>query len=93
MCLAKVKQILKDRFQSAVTMEVVELQVGKKFIVTERKGATLNINLNMHWAPTQQNKSIRTRITDLSNKCKKLLTWQTANPAGFWPQNRPTQWV
>ena len=90
---AKVKQILKDRFQSSVTMEVVVLEVGKKFMVTERKGATLNINLIMHWAPTQQNKSIRTGITDLYNRCKKILTWQTANPAGFGPKSTPPQWI
>ena len=53
-------QILKDWFQSAAAMVVMELEVSKKFMVTERRGATMNTNLNMQWTPLHWSKSIRT---------------------------------
>ena len=42
----KVKQVLKDHFHSATAMEVVELEVGQKYMITETYGSTLKINLN-----------------------------------------------
>ena len=51
----KVKQVLKDHFHSAAAMQVVELKVGQKYMVTETYGSTLNINLNQHQTqPTTQ---------------------------------------
>ena len=47
----KVKQILKDHFHSAAAMQVVELEVGQKYMVTETYGSTLNTNLNQQWTP------------------------------------------
>ena len=49
--VAKVKLVLNNRFQSAAAMEVMEVEVSKKFMVTERWGATLNINLNVQQTP------------------------------------------
>ena len=52
----KVKQVLKDCFHSAAAMQVVELEVGQKYMVTETFGSTLNINLNQQQTqPTTQN--------------------------------------
>ena len=45
----KVKQVLKDCFHSAAGMQVVELEVGQKHMVTETYGSMLNINLNQQW--------------------------------------------
>ena len=45
----KVKQVLKDCFHSATAMQVVELEVGQKYMVTETYGSILNINLNQQW--------------------------------------------
>ena len=42
----KVKQVLKDCFHSAAAMQVVELEVGQKYMITETYGSTLNITLN-----------------------------------------------
>ena len=42
----KVKHILQDRFHSAVAMQVMELEVHQKYMVTETYGSALNINLN-----------------------------------------------
>ena len=42
----KVKQVLKDCFHSAAAMQVVELEVGQKYMITETYGSMLNINLN-----------------------------------------------
>ena len=47
----KVKHILKHRFHSTVAMQVMELEVGQKYMVTETYGSTLNINLNQQWIP------------------------------------------
>ena len=47
----KVKQILKDHFHSAAGMQVMELEVSQKHMVTETYGSTLNINLNQQWTP------------------------------------------
>ena len=47
----KVKQILKDCFHSAAAMQVMELEVGQKYMATETYGSTLNINLNQQWTP------------------------------------------
>ena len=47
----KVKQVLKDCFHSAVAMQVVELEVGQKYMVTETYGSMLNINLNQQQTP------------------------------------------
>ena len=49
--VTKVKQLLKDRFHSAVAMQVMELQVGQKYMITETYGSTLNINLNQQYTP------------------------------------------
>ena len=46
----KVKQVLKDYFHSAGAMQVVKLEVGQKYMVTETYGSMLNINLNQQWA-------------------------------------------
>ena len=56
--VAKVKQILKYRFQSAVAMKVVKLEVVKECMVMERRGAMLKIH-NRH--QLQWSTSIRTR--------------------------------
>ena len=42
----QVKQVSKDCFHSAAAMQVVELEAGQKFMVTETYGSMLNINLN-----------------------------------------------
>ena len=42
----KVKQVLKDCFHSAAAMQVVELEVGQKYMITETYGSTMNITLN-----------------------------------------------
>ena len=34
----KVKQVLKDHFHSAAAMQVVELEVGQKYMITEHMG-------------------------------------------------------
>ena len=47
----KVKQVLKDYFHSAAAMQVVELEVGQEYMVTETYGSMLNINLNQQWTP------------------------------------------
>ena len=47
----KVNQVLKDCFHSAAAMQVVELQVGQKYMVTETYGSTLNIKLNQQQTP------------------------------------------
>ena len=44
----KVKAILADRFAKAAAMEVVELVHGKQYMVIEKRGSTLNINLTAH---------------------------------------------
>ena len=44
----KVKAILADRFAKAAAMEVVELVHRKQYMVTEKRGSTLNINLTAH---------------------------------------------
>ena len=51
----KVKQVLKDYFHSAAAMQVVELEVGQKYMVTETYGSTLNNNLNQQytWTSTE----------------------------------------
>ena len=36
----KVKQALKDHFHSAAAMQVVELEVGQEYMVTETYGST-----------------------------------------------------
>ena len=49
------KQVLKDHFHSAAAMQVVELEVGQKYMVPETYGSMLNINLNWQWTqPTTQ---------------------------------------
>ena len=45
----KVKQVLKDNLHSAAAMQVVELDIGQKYMVTETYGSMLNINLNQQW--------------------------------------------
>ena len=40
----KVKQVLKECFHVAAAMQVVELEVGQKYIVTETYGSTINLN-------------------------------------------------
>ena len=47
----KVKQVLKDHFHSAAAMQVMELEVGQKYMVIKAYGSTLNINLNQQWTP------------------------------------------
>ena len=47
----KVKQILKDHFHSAAAMQLMELKVSQKYMVTETYGSTLNISLNQQWTP------------------------------------------
>ena len=42
----KVKQVLKGCFHSAAEVQVVELEVGQKYMVTETYGSMLNINHN-----------------------------------------------
>ena len=42
----KVKQVLKHCLYSAAAKQVVELEVGQKYMVNETYGFTLNINLN-----------------------------------------------
>ena len=49
--VAKVKQILKDGSHSAVAMQVMALEVGQKYMVTEAYGSTLNITLNPQLTP------------------------------------------
>ena len=51
----KVKHVLKDCFHSGAAMQVVELEVGQEYMVTEIYGSMLNINLNQQWTqPTTQ---------------------------------------
>ena len=51
-----VKHILKDRFHSAMAMQVMELEVSQKYMGTKPYVSTLNINLNQQMTPptTQQ---------------------------------------
>ena len=44
--VSKVQQVLKEHFHSAAAVQVVELEVGQKYVVTETYGLMLNINLN-----------------------------------------------
>ena len=48
----KVKQVLKDQFHSAAAMQVVELEVGQKYMVTEMYASMLNISLNQQQTQT-----------------------------------------
>ena len=45
----KVKQILKDWFHSAAAMQVIQLEVSQKYLVTEAYRFTLNSNLTQQW--------------------------------------------
>ena len=47
----KVKQVLKDHFHGEAAMQVVELEVGQKYMITGTYGSTLNTNLNQQWTP------------------------------------------
>ena len=49
----KVKAILGDSFHKAAAMEVVELFHGNQYMVTERKGSTLNTILNANKQTTE----------------------------------------
>ena len=49
----RVKQVFKDCFHSAAAMQVVVLEVGQKYMVTEAYGSTLNINLNQQQTQLQ----------------------------------------
>ena len=49
----KVKAILRDSFHKAGPMEVVALIWGNQYMVTEKKGSTLNINLNANRQTTE----------------------------------------
>ena len=42
--VSKVKQVLKECFHAAAAMQVVELEVGQKYMVTETYGSTINLN-------------------------------------------------
>ena len=42
--VSKVKQVLKECFCAAAAMQVVELEVGQKYMVTETYSATINLN-------------------------------------------------
>ena len=42
--VSKVKQVLKECFHAAAAMHVVDLEVGKQYLVTESYGATINLN-------------------------------------------------
>ena len=57
----KVKAILGESFHKAAAMEVVELYQGNQYMVMERKGSTLNINLNMNWQTTEPEKVLMTK--------------------------------
>ena len=46
----KVKEVLKKCFHSAAEMQVVELEVWQKYMVSETYGSMLNINLNQQQA-------------------------------------------
>ena len=51
--VSKVKQVLKEHFHSAAAMQVVELEVGQKYMVTETYGATINLNQQQFPQTTQ----------------------------------------
>ena len=42
--VSNVKQVLKEHFHAAAAMQVVELEVGHKYMVTETYSATINLN-------------------------------------------------
>ena len=42
--VSKVKQVLKACFHAAAAIQVVELEVGQKYMVTETYGATINLH-------------------------------------------------
>ena len=42
--VSKVKQVLMECFHAAAAMQVVELEVGKQYMVTETYDATINLN-------------------------------------------------
>ena len=59
------KQVLKDCFHRAAAMQVIELEVGQKYMVTETYGSTLNINLSQQWTPHLQHRQNINRGTCL----------------------------
>ena len=86
----KVKQVLKDHFHSAAAMQVVELEVSKKYMVTEIYGSMLNINLNQQQTPPtaqadHQQRHVpippalaRVKTNVLSIKEKYMFLWKVA---------------
>ena len=74
--VTKVKQTLKERLQSAAAMQVMELEVSQKYMVTETYGSTLNINLHLQWTPPtmenehqNRNMALRPAPARVKSKC------------------------
>ena len=68
--VCKVKQVLKEPFHSAAAMQVVELEVRQKYMVTEAYGAMVNINLNQ-----QQPESMPLPTSENGKTCHSLILY------------------
>ena len=86
--VTKVKQVLKECFYAAAAMQVVELEVGKKYMVTEMYGATINLNQQQvqptsqveHWQSNMPilpaPMSVKTNVLTIPEKTCSCGRWQ-----------------
>ena len=84
----KVKQVLKECFYAAAAMQVVELEVGQKYMVTETYGSTINLNLQQVPPTTQIEHqqsnmpilsaplSVKTNVMTIQEKTCSCRRWQ-----------------
>ena len=86
--VSKVKQVLKECFCAAAAMQVVELEVGKQYMVTETYGATINLNQQQGPQTTQMEHqqsnmpvssaplSVKTNVLPVPGKTCSCGRWQ-----------------
>ena len=83
-----VKQVLKECFHAAAATQVVELEVGKQYLVTETYGATINLNQQQVTQTTQMEHqqsnmpvpsaplSVKTNVLTVPEKTCSWWRWQ-----------------
>ena len=86
--VSQVKQVLKECFHAAAAMQVVELEVGKQYMVTETYGATINLNQQQVTQTTQMEHqqsnmpipsaplSLKTNVLTVPEKTCSWWRWQ-----------------
>ena len=89
--VSKVKQVSKEYFHAAAAMQVVELEVGQKYMVTETYGATINLNQQQAPQTTQmehQQSNMPILSAPLSVKTNVLTTPEKTCSCGRWQESK-----